>query len=135
MTICRGVVPLLMCGMLHGATVKANDSDSDNAVTNAVDSDQMDVLVHGRTAEGAGDCVVTVDKTEESDSGVDDSVQVSGDQQPLCQQFRMHIREANVDMWLLNSEVWELLHPFGKFDGMFLVIIVYACIWQQWYET
>ncbi|XP_022664722.1 T-box protein 1-like [Varroa jacobsoni] len=113
MTIRRGVVPLLMCGMLHGATVKASDSDSDNAVTTAVDSDQMDVLVHGKTAEGAGDCVVTVDKTEESDSGVDDSVQVSGDQQPLCQQFRMHIREANVDMWLLNSEVWELLHPFG----------------------
>ncbi|OQR75511.1 brachyury protein-like [Tropilaelaps mercedesae] len=101
-----------MCGMLKHTAVKTCESDGDNAVQPAMDSGQMDKLVHGESA-GGGQHVVAVDKTEETDSGFDDGTQSGTDKQPLCQQFRMHIREGNVDMWLLNSEVWELLHPFG----------------------
>ncbi|XP_003746877.1 T-box transcription factor mls-1 [Galendromus occidentalis] len=59
---------------------------------------------------GSGDLVPPESGSPSADSGFDDGIRVAND--PV-EPFRTQIRSGDVVMFLVNSEIWELMHPFG----------------------
>lgn len=63
---------------------------------------------------GANDLAPPESESPPADSGFDDGIRVAND---AVEPFRTQIRSGDVEMFLVNSEIWELMHPFGKFQS------------------